>query len=1302
MALHADVVAVLDERAADAAASRLERRFAKAGHVSAEEFDKVFSAEVGRSNIGADQLGEALKSRMARHGRDSGDSFGQSFGSQLAQSIPVISGFTSAMSGYESASGKAGAVAGRAMGMAFTTAAAGVIGAAGYTLFKGFERYEAIDAAKSRLENLNRTMEATGRAGLNVGAVMETVQQTVQGTPFSLAEAFTVATTAMSSGVTDIQRFMTDVGDAAGVAQTGIGEMGQVFTQIVNQGKVDAGMLQNQLQNIPVRAWLADTYKISGQEVTKAISDGKIGIDQLMFTIEQHAGGMGKALGDTVQGAMSNVNLAVSKIGANFLGAIFGQPIEDGNDLKDVLLSVYDRLNDVNAWVTTHQDDIRNFFEGAAEVGGDLVTVIGDVSEALGGIENFAMVAGGAFVAWKVGAIPPVRDLVGGLSKVNDKLGDMPGLAGRAAGALGPLAALAAGLYAVDAKDRLNPNDSRNLGNAGARGDWGSVAIGDAWPWLRDQLGLNNTAPPSPPAITNPGGLPGILMPGANTGGPSPTGQMTPDALANILGVRLPGSASPTGAPPPLGGGSGTSKPGEIPYPAGYGQPPQLGESTAQWQARMSSIKADHDLAEARARVTQLEGDVNATADDKVKAQNDVLEAEMRAYQTDRAFQDSKKADLAAAVPYAPGYGAGPRPGESASQYAAESSFYEAQHKRAQAEAELQQLQASGTATDAERIEASNKLLKAQNDENQAQLRLAEASKSTSNALSELGAGLDADFGISKGLSGIADNLVRFLGAIATAPLQAQLAQISAANPNQGFGLMGMLGSTGAFGQQYTPMGIAATGGLAGYAGGTTGAPTKQQVIDIAAGFGLQVTSSDRPGDPGYHGSGMALDLSNGSGNTPQMEAFANYMAQNFGTSLKELIYSDPQFSGLIGNGKNVTGTGYYDPGTLSEHKNHVHVAANWGQGGLGAPGGSGPVPVSVTNGSEMLSGFNWDAVAQKESSGNWANNDTGGNGHYGGLQFSPSTWNAYGGQQFAPMPNLATPDQQKLIADRTAFTGYNGTAPQGLGAWEVITNGSTAGDGITVNSRPPGGGGGLYPGAGFPQSGPGGPSLGPMLSGPDLGPGPGGLGGPGSGGYTPGTSPLGLPPGSGVPGAPGFGIGNSVLAQSGYNLANDPLGVPAAAGPSGGSQIGITPGGPIDTALNLGAAAIPGLGAAAQTTAKLASRTVQYGAQVAGTLADGFLQTILPAESQKAQSSWLQRGIGAAAGAKPALPNLAGKGGPPTMQPGQQQAGQAGGPVDNSKTYNTTVNSSASTIDGAAKDAEFFYASQNSGPGHY
>lgn len=72
-----------------------------------------------------------------------------------------------------------------------------------------------------------------------------------------------------------------------------------------------------------------------------------------------------------------------------------------------------------------------------------------------------------------------------------------------------------------------------------------------------------------------------------------------------------------------------------------------------------------------------------------------------------------------------------------------------------------------------------------------------------------------------------------------------------------------------------------------------------------------------------------------------------------------------------------------------------------------------------------------WDRVAQCESGGNWRINT--GNGFYGGLQFSRSTWIAYGGGQYASTANRATKAEQIAIARRTL-------ASQGPGAWPVCS----------------------------------------------------------------------------------------------------------------------------------------------------------------------------------------------------------------------------------------------------------------------
>jgi resuscitation-promoting factor RpfB len=78
-----------------------------------------------------------------------------------------------------------------------------------------------------------------------------------------------------------------------------------------------------------------------------------------------------------------------------------------------------------------------------------------------------------------------------------------------------------------------------------------------------------------------------------------------------------------------------------------------------------------------------------------------------------------------------------------------------------------------------------------------------------------------------------------------------------------------------------------------------------------------------------------------------------------------------------------------------------------------------------------VAGGSVWDTLAQCESGGDWSINT--GNGYQGGLQFSPSTWAAYGGTQYAPTANLATREQQIAIAEKTR-------AGQGWGAWPACT----------------------------------------------------------------------------------------------------------------------------------------------------------------------------------------------------------------------------------------------------------------------
>ncbi|MEV0485899.1 transglycosylase family protein [Streptomyces sp. NPDC050508] len=89
--------------------------------------------------------------------------------------------------------------------------------------------------------------------------------------------------------------------------------------------------------------------------------------------------------------------------------------------------------------------------------------------------------------------------------------------------------------------------------------------------------------------------------------------------------------------------------------------------------------------------------------------------------------------------------------------------------------------------------------------------------------------------------------------------------------------------------------------------------------------------------------------------------------------------------------------------------------------------------PLMATGSASAATASEWDTVASCESGGNWSINT--GNGYYGGLQFSASTWAAYGGTAYASTANQASKSQQIAVAEKVL-------AAQGKGAWPTCGTG--------------------------------------------------------------------------------------------------------------------------------------------------------------------------------------------------------------------------------------------------------------------
>ncbi|MDD2326627.1 MAG: hypothetical protein PHW63_11660, partial [Alphaproteobacteria bacterium] len=86
---------------------------------------------------------------------------------------------------------------------------------------------------------------------------------------------------------------------------------------------------------------------------------------------------------------------------------------------------------------------------------------------------------------------------------------------------------------------------------------------------------------------------------------------------------------------------------------------------------------------------------------------------------------------------------------------------------------------------------------------------------------------------------------------------------------------------------------------------------------------GMSITSTYR-NSADHHGSGLAVDFSNGTDTTPQMQAAARFFHKHYAPGLLELIHYPLAGWQNIDNGVPFD----FGPGTNAQHRNHVHVAA--------------------------------------------------------------------------------------------------------------------------------------------------------------------------------------------------------------------------------------------------------------------------------------------------------------------------------------------------------------------------------------
>ncbi|WP_411815572.1 tape measure protein [Gordonia sp. SND2] len=219
----------------------------------------------------------------------------------------------SASAAGKSMGGKMSSALGLALKTGAATAAAAGVGAIGTAMVKGFQRLSAIDDAKGKLAGLGTTAADTAK-------IMDSALTAVKGTAFGLGDAATIAGNAVAAGIKpgqELTKYLSMTADAASIAGVSLSDMGSILNQ-VQTGQMAYTDDLNQLadRGIPIYQWLAKEAGVTGAEVKKMASDGKISSEMFFAAIQKNIGGAAQEAGKTVRGGFQNMIAALGRLGA--------------------------------------------------------------------------------------------------------------------------------------------------------------------------------------------------------------------------------------------------------------------------------------------------------------------------------------------------------------------------------------------------------------------------------------------------------------------------------------------------------------------------------------------------------------------------------------------------------------------------------------------------------------------------------------------------------------------------------------------------------------------------------------------------------------------------------------------------------------------------------------------------------------------------------------------------------------------------------------------------------------------------
>ena len=213
----------------------------------------------------------------------------------------------------------------------------------------GFDRLMGIQKSEIIFENIGLTADETGKQ-------MDKLSDQVTGTSVSLADAAQRSAAFAQSGV-ELGKPMDDAVDAFTALSAAAGDsavdVGMVMQQISAQGKITGGdLMQLSTAGINATAWLADEMGVSMAEVRDAVSAGEVDFETFVAAVNNGAGDLAAAMGQTLPAKLSNMRTAFSNLGATILTPIIPLVTAGVEGLTEAVKTSVGWIKDFSAWLS--------------------------------------------------------------------------------------------------------------------------------------------------------------------------------------------------------------------------------------------------------------------------------------------------------------------------------------------------------------------------------------------------------------------------------------------------------------------------------------------------------------------------------------------------------------------------------------------------------------------------------------------------------------------------------------------------------------------------------------------------------------------------------------------------------------------------------------------------------------------------------------------------------------------------------------------------------------------------------------